>query len=325
LRSGFFAASDETTFVATELLALTEVVVSDSEEVLISGQRQRLMVAHMAAAKFFRRELLRANVGWQLEHLKERGAIDVLSTESMWKVGYAPDSFTRLTDHLRDRGFDSPTLVRAGLAELNEQGEAVDVFRDQLMLLARDERLDPVGFVGVGKGHSTYTNSPTTLIHRPSNALVGIAEQLDLLTDGAMVVVTNDPVDAMAVEKVSRHWDGRWVGIPMCGSLMSSAQAKTLYRYTATDTVIVALNGDPSWQQNAIASLPDLSYFYRRVRAVVLPEGHTAASLVQGADGTARLHDSLAATRPLEDFAPRRQPPVEPNPDPSPATSTPNL
>jgi DNA primase len=299
--------------------------VTDSEEVLISGERQRLMVAHLAAAKFFRRELLRANVGWQVDQLKERGVSEVFDTDSMWKVGYAPDSFTRLTDHLRERGFDSRTLIRGGLAEWNEQGEAVDVFRDQLMLLARDERLDPVGFVGIGKGSQTYTNSPMTLIHRPSNALVGIAEQLDLLTNGAMVVVVNDPVDAIAVEKVSRQMDGRWVGIPMCGSLMSSAQAKTLYRYTATDTVIVALDGDPSWRRTAIASLPDLSYFYRRVRAVDLPDGHTAASLLQAADGPARLQDALVTTRPLEDYTPRRQQAVDESPDPSPAASTPSL
>jgi DNA primase len=269
--------------------------------------------------------LLRANVGWQVDQLKERGVSEVFDTDSMWKVGYAPDSFTRLTDHLRERGLDSRTLIRGGLAEWNEQGEAVDVFRDQLMLLARDERLDPVGFVGIGKGPQTYTTSPTTLIHRPPNALVGIAEQLDLLTDGAMVVVVNDPVDAMAVEKVSRQSDRRWVGIPLCGSLMSSAQAKTLYRYTATDTVIVALDGDPSWRRTAVASLPDLSYFYRRVHAVTLPDGHTAASLLQAADGSARLHDALVTTRPLEDFTPRRQLAADDSPDPSPAASTPSL
>jgi DNA primase len=283
------------------------------------------MVAHHVANKFFRRELLRANVGWPIEQLEKRGASEVLSTESMWKVGYAPDSFTRLTDHLRERGFDFRTLIRAGLAEWTEHGEAIDVFRDQLMLLTRDERLDAVGFVGIGQGSQAFTNSPTTLIHRPSNSLVGIAEQLDLLTNGAMVVVVNDPVDAMAVEKVGRQWGERWAGIPMCGSMMSSAQAKTLYRYTATDTVIVALDGEQTWQRTAIASLPDLSYFYRRVRGVQLPDGHSPASLLQAEDGPARLHDALAATRPLEDFKALHQQAAEPCPDPSPTTSTPTL
>lgn len=299
--------------------------MSDSDEVLVSGGRKRLMVAHMAAAQFFRRELQRANVGWQVEHLKDRGITEILSTESMWKIGYAPDSFTRLTDHLQGRGFDSRTLVRAGLAEWSDHGEAVDVFRDQLMLLVRDDQLDPVGFVGIGQGAERYAASPTTLIHRPSNALVGVAEQLDLLMDGAMVVVVDDPADAIAVEKVSREHGARWAGIPMCGSLMSSAQAKTLYRYTATDTVIVALNADASWQRNAKAALPDLSYFYRRVRGVLLPDGHTPASLIQTADGQARLHDALSASRALVEFTPHRREAAEKGLESSREPSTPSL
>lgn len=296
-------------------------VSSDSESVLISGERQRLMVAHLVASRFFRRELLRANVGWPIEQLEARGAGEVLSTEATWKVGYAPDSYTRLTDHLREKGFDFRTLIRAGLTEWTEVGTAVDVFRDQLMVLARDERLDPVGFVGIGQGTKpAFAASPTTLIHRPSNALVGIEEQLDILTDGAFVVVVNDPLDAMAIENLGRMAGERWAGVPLCGSQMSSAQAKTLYRYTVTDTVIVALDGDQSWRRTAVAALPDLSYFYKRVRAVEIPQGHTPSSLLQIEDGPQRLYDAMVATRPLEDYKPRRQPMAElESPSPSPA------
>ncbi|MEU4193598.1 hypothetical protein AB0E69_16990 [Kribbella sp. NPDC026611] len=283
-------------------------VSSDSENTLISGERQRMMVANMVAARFYRRELLRANVGWPVEQVRNRGVGEVLEPDSSWRLGYAPDSFTRLTDHLREKGFDFRTLIRAGLSEWTDQGTAVDVFRDQLMLLARDERLDPVGFVGVGNGpRPAYTASPTTLIHRPSNALVGIEEQLDILTDGAFVVVVNDPLDAVAVESLGRLAGERWAGIPMCGSQMSSAQAKTLYRYTVTDTVIVALDGDKDWRRAAIASHADLSYFYKRVRAVEIPDGQTASSLLKTEDGPRRLYDAMVATRPLEDYKPGRQ------------------
>ncbi|WP_442913233.1 hypothetical protein [Kribbella sp. CA-293567] len=73
----------------------------------------------------------------------------MLSEESNWSVGYAPDSRSRLVDHLRSCGFDFRTAVRAGLARSSAAGHPVDLFRDQLMLLARDDRMDAVGFVGV--------------------------------------------------------------------------------------------------------------------------------------------------------------------------------
>ncbi|NUR29839.1 MAG: hypothetical protein HOV67_22005 [Kribbellaceae bacterium] len=290
-------------------------VSSDSVNVLLSGERQRMMVATMVAARFYRRELLRANVGWPLDQIRQRGVDEVRRTDSSWQIGYAPDSFTRLTDHLREKGFDFRTLIRAGLSEWTEQGTAVDVFRDQLMLLARDERLDPVGFVGVGTGPKpAYSASPTTLIHRPSNALVGIEEQLDILTEGAFVVVVNDPLDAVAIESLGRLAGERWAGIPMCGAQMSSAQAKTLYRYTVTDTVIVALDSDPEWRRTAIASHPDLSYFYKRVRAVELPDGQTASSLLKTEDGPRRLYEAMVSTRPLEDYK-RQRPQLPERPD----------
>ncbi|GAA3129258.1 hypothetical protein GCM10010530_57830 [Kribbella aluminosa] len=295
-------------------------VSSDSENVLISGERQRMMVANMAAARFYRRELLRANVGWPVEQVRERGVGEVLQIDSSWRIGYAPDSFTLLTDHLREKGFDFRTLIRAGLSEWTNEGTAVDVFRDRLMLLARDERLDPVGFVGVGPGvKPEYSASPTTLIHRPSNALVGIEEQLDMLTEGAFVVVVNDPLDAVAIENLGRLAGERWAGIPMCGSQLSSAQAKTLYRYTVTDTVIVALDGDQEWRRTAIASHPDLSYFYKRVRAVEIPDGLSAASLLKTENGPQRLYDAMVSTRPLADYKPgRQQLPEFDSPGPSP-------
>jgi hypothetical protein len=147
---------------------------SDPEGVLLSGERQRLMVAHLVASKFFRLELLRANTGWAIDQLKERGADEVLSTESTWKIGYAPESSARLVDHLRARGFDFRTLIRAGLADWSEDGRPIDQFRDQLMLLTRDERLDPVGFVGIGPGaQPTFVTTPMTLIHRPSTCTRG--------------------------------------------------------------------------------------------------------------------------------------------------------
>src|SRR6266576_2009230 len=86
-------------------------VSSDSENALISGERQRMMVANMVAARFYRRELLRANVGWPVEQMRDRGVGDALRTDSSWRIGYAPDTFTRLTDHMREKGFDFRTLI----------------------------------------------------------------------------------------------------------------------------------------------------------------------------------------------------------------------
>ncbi|WP_158291103.1 hypothetical protein [Kribbella antiqua] len=169
------------------------------------AERRRLLEANLAATRFFRRELLRADRGWAARYLEARGARRVLTPESRWALGYAPDSWSRLVDHLRSRGFEFQTLELAGLAMRTAEGQIVDRFRDQLMLMSRDEGLDPVGFVGFRDGaRPFYTTTAVTPVHRRSKVLLGVDEQLDLLSGGAIPVLVDDPMDAVAVEKVSR-------------------------------------------------------------------------------------------------------------------------
>ncbi|TDC30986.1 hypothetical protein E1261_12065, partial [Kribbella albertanoniae] len=182
-----------------------EVFVDEVGYALSLDERRRLLEANRAAAQFFRRELLRTRSTWPASYLDARGLPHVLTVESDWKVGYAPDTCSNLTDHLRAQGFDCGTLVKAGLVEWSDQGDAVDRHRDRLMLVARDHRLSPVGFVGIDETGRAQAATPATAIHRPTNVLVGIEEQLDLLGRGAVPVVVEHPVDAIAVTKLSRE------------------------------------------------------------------------------------------------------------------------
>ena len=262
-------------------------------------ERRRLSEANLAASRFFRRELLRATNGWPLQYLKSWGAEEVLSTESEWKIGYAPNTWTSMVDHLRGQGFGYGTLVGAGLVTWTEDGDAVDRYRDQLMLVARDQRLSPVGFVGIGPDGQARSLSPVTAIHRPSNVLVGVEEQLKLLGNGAIPVIVDNPMDAIAISEVSRRSSGQWAGIPVCDSGLSTAQARMLRRFSATDKVIVALTGDEARRNQTAGYLLDLAFFFDRVRAVGFPAGHTPATLVQSVDGPGHLQDVLSTARPL--------------------------
>jgi DNA primase len=274
-----------------------EVSVSDSGFAVSLEERRRLLEANAAAARFYRRELLRATFSWPLEYLKASGAGAVLSTESTWKVGYAPNTGASLVDHLREAGFGFGTLVRAGLVEWTDAGDAVDRHRDQLMLVARDQRLSPSGFIGIGRDGQIGLRSPVTSIHRPSNVLVGVEEQLDLLGEGAIPVIVDDPVDAIAVSSVSRRMDGRFAGIPVCGAGLSTAQARILRRFSARDEVLVVLSGDQPQRNQAAGYLLDLAFFFDRVRAVDLPAGPGELSL--SGSGPEHLHDLLSKSRPL--------------------------
>jgi hypothetical protein len=164
------------------------------------------------------------------------------------------------------QGFNLESVRNAGLGLVNPEGRTVDRFRDQVILPARNDELQTVGFVGVRASTSPYyATSPATQVLRRSNSLVGVAEQLDRLSEGAVPVPVNDPLDAVAIERLSRLTVGRWAGIHLCGALLSAERARILSRYAAIDSAIVVLTDRADGQRAAIGFVDDLSRFFRRV------------------------------------------------------------
>ncbi|MFD7159403.1 hypothetical protein ACFV9C_32725 [Kribbella sp. NPDC059898] len=278
------------------------------------AERRRLLDVNRAAAMFYRRELLRAKKSWARTYLTDAGVGEVLDPGSSWAIGYAPDSRSRLVDSLRSRGFDLASVRNAGLGLLDPDDRTIDRLRDHLILPARNERLETVGFIGMRTTTAPYyMASPASQVYRRSNALVGVAEQLDLLSEGAVPVLVNHPVDALAVERISRLSIGRWAGIPLCDTLLSVQQAALLARYTSADTAIVAVPHAAAAQRAATGFLDDLNRFFPRIWAVELPSMFPDGPPHDDQTAQQALHDALLVTRPLSDYRrpkqrrPRRQ------------------
>jgi DNA primase len=137
-----------------------------------------MVAAHKVVIEFYRSELAVQPAGWAARHLRARRLGHLLEPGCRWKVGYAPDAWSHLTDHLRSRGFDEPSLIAAGLAVATRGGYVIDRFRDRVMFAEHDSDLRPVGFVGRGRGGiATYLNTSTTSVYRKSRTLFGVAEQ----------------------------------------------------------------------------------------------------------------------------------------------------
>jgi DNA primase catalytic core len=263
-----------------------------------------LIDAQIAAARFYRDQLLTAKTGWAATHLMQRGLGHVLRASSPWKVGYAPDGWSRLVDHLRRADFEDEALVNAGLASVTKSGYLVDRFRDRVMFPAWDSGEQLVGFVGRGRGsRAKYLNSPTTAIYRKSETLVGLAEQRDLLDSGAIPVVVEGPMDAASVDELSRLTSSRWAGLAVCGTALSFEQASMLGQYADGGTVIVGSDADGAGRPAAVRWLDNLSPFFDRVLVAEFPSGHDPSSLLVTPAGADRLYDALSAPRPLAELA----------------------
>jgi len=111
-------------------------MVSKREERNVDKETERLYLINAAAAQYFHHLLLNAKAAETARrHLSERG----ISKEiiDIFELGSSPNSWDALCQHLKSRGYDSTTMVSAGLSIAKEGGGFRDLFRNRLMIPIR--------------------------------------------------------------------------------------------------------------------------------------------------------------------------------------------
>lgn len=261
--------------------------------------RGRLLAVHEDAAMFFEQYLA---ASWVPEYLDGRRLGDAL-TDQTWRVGYAPGGWTSLVDHLRALGYSDDTLETSGLALRVRTGRLADRFRDRLTLAIRDQEGQVIGFVGRASPDAPdttpkYLNSPTTPTYRKGQHLFGAFEASVPLRAGAVPVLTEGPLDAIAVglAATSTH-----APLALCGTTLTVSHVDELARLTSVRKVVVALDADAAGRRAAEAA-----YFALRRRGFMpllaeLPPGNDPAGVL-AAQGPLRLSSALGSrATPLAD------------------------
>jgi DNA primase len=271
--------------------------------------RARLVAAHREAVRFYRDQLAAPAAGQIRGYLHERGLAHVLDKHSRFTVGWAPDRWTALTDHLHRHGFTDQELLAAGLAMTTRRDSVVDRFRGRLMLPILDPAdREPIGFIGraaPGADPETtpkYLNSPQTSIYSKSTVLFGIAEQADRLARGRAVIVEG-PLDVLAVDAAHQPGGNLPAAVAPCGVALTDAHVRQLNDHTDTSRgVLVAFDADPAGREAAARSWRPLRHSRGAVHLVDLPDHADPADLLRD-HGPAALRAHLAGpTRPLADL-----------------------
>jgi DNA primase len=242
----------------------------------------QLLAIHGEATHFFTRHL---NDSWVPDYLVTRGLAPVLDGVGEWQVGYAPDSWTALTDHLRAAGYTDSSIEASGLALRARNGNLVDRFRDRLMLPIRDADGEARAFVGRARPGAPdrvpkYLNSPTSRIYRKGDQLLGAAEGRAALAHGATPVLVEGPLDALAVSVAS---PARHAPLALCGTALTDRQADLLRRLSPAvePPVVVATDGDDPGREAACAAYEKLRRVGMQPWSADLPPGLDPCDVLQ--------------------------------------------
>lgn len=218
---------------------------SDAGQAGQSVSRKRVLEANLEAAKFFRACLFDPEIGKPgMDYFKgKRGLSD--ATIKHFGLGYAPDSFGSLTDHLHKKGFTDEELQVAFLSgKSRKTGRAYDYFRGRVMFPIIDNSGNVVAFGGrvLDDSKPKYLNTSDTPAFKKSNHLFALnyarhcCEERMILCEGYMDVI-------------ALHAAGFEYAVATLGTAITPNHARIFSKYTKK--VIISYDSDEAGQNAA--------------------------------------------------------------------------
>lgn len=271
--------------------------------------RSRLVDAHRLAAEFFVAQLATPEAQTGRDFLKDRGFGKEAAEH--FGVGYAPQGWSALLDHLRARNYTEAELRATGMFAEGNRG-LYDRFRGRLVWPIRDVTGDVIGF-GARKLYEDdqgpkYLNTPETSLYKKGTVLYGIDLAKGAIRTERTAVVVEGYTDVMAC-----HLAGVANAVATCGTAFGEDHVKVIRRLMG-DTgsaqvkvgstgakVIFTFDGDEAGQNAALKSFALDQQFLAQTFVAVDPSGKDPCELRQaGGDGAVRA--LLESRVPLYEF-----------------------
>ncbi len=249
-----------------------------------------------AAQKFFRMALRSGVASDARAYLERRG----LSAEAQdrFGLGFAPEGWQALWDHLTAKGVDEKLILEAGLAKPSRNGgKPYDVFRNRIMFPIHDPRGRVIAFGGRAMDptdNAKYLNSPETPLFDKSWTLYNYGSAREAVGKGQRLIVAEGYMDVIALSEA-----GFQGAVAPLGTAVTEHQLQMLWRIS--EEPLVALDGDKAGVRAAYR-LVDLALPLLEVgkglRFALMPEGKDPDDLIR-AKGAAAVQKVLDQAMPM--------------------------
>ena len=237
---------------------------NDRELQRIRAYRNRLYEVNRAAARFYCEQLLGPKGQPGRDYARKRGLVKDIILR--FGIGYAPEGWDNLMQHLTAQGYSEQELLDAGLLVKNPtSGRTYDVYRNRLIYPIQGVNGQVLGFGGrvLDDSKPKYINTGDTPVYNKRNNLYGLYMQKGAkLTD---LIMVEGYMDVIGLYKA-----GVTNAVASLGTALTEQQARLLKRYV--DTVYIAYDGDAAGQNATIRGLEILSQEGLAVRVIVFPD-----------------------------------------------------
>lgn len=200
-------------------------------------KKDRIIAATTEAARFFHAALLSTQGESAMKYLEKRQFSP--ATIKHFGIGYAPESWDALTNHLTSKGFTPLELTTAFLVGTSKSGKLYDMFRNRLMFPIFDTQGEVVAFSGRRLNESDerkYVNTSDTPAFKKSKLLFGMHLAKNT-KDGTLILCEGAP-DAIAM-----HQAGFSNAVATLGTAITSEHARLIAKHAKTVFLAYDIDG----------------------------------------------------------------------------------
>ena len=269
-----------------------------------ADRRSQLAEVMEQAAQFFVLQVRTGAAGAARDYLARRG----LKPDALERfgIGFAPDGWQGLWDHLTAKGVPEDLILAAGLAKPSNTGKRpYDVFRNRIMFPIRDPRGRCIAFGGRAmdpNDNAKYLNSPDTELFDKGRTLYNHGPAREAAGKGKPLIVAEGYMDVIALSEA-----GFTASVAALGTAVTDTHLQLLWRIAPEP--VIALDGDTAGLRAAMRvidlALPLLEAG-QSLRFAVMPEGKDPDDLIR-ASGAGAMQALLDQAIPMVDLLWRRE------------------
>ena len=231
---------------AVKTLAQRSGIVLPEDDIPINKGtgRQKVLEMNLIAAKFFRSALFDPVIGQRgMVYINDRKVPSAVVKH--FGLGYAPDSFDMLYNHLKHKGFSDVEMQDAFLCKKSDKtSKYYDIFRDRIIFPIIDNSGNVIAFGGRriedSKSPQKYINTSDTPAFKKTKNLFALNFARDHCSEKMIVCEGYMDVIAMHSAKVENS-------VATLGTAITPDHARLLKRYTKK--VVLAYDSDSAGQQ----------------------------------------------------------------------------
>ena len=313
-RKGFYycfgcqAKGDALTFVKdTENLGFMEAVevlareagktmpARDPTAAEKADRRTELIAVMEEAVKWFRLQLKTAAASDARAYLVKRRLAE--PAQDRWEIGFAPASWSALTDAMTQKGISTELLIDAGLVAKSDKRAPYDRFRNRIIFPIRDGRGRAISLGGRAmdpNDPAKYLNGPETELFDKGRTLYNHGPAREAAGKGKPLIVAEGYMDVIALSEA-----GFTAAVAPLGTAVTEDQLRLMWRIS--DEPVIALDGDSAGIRAGLRvvdlALPLLEAG-KGLRFALLPGGQDPDDLLK-AEGPPGMSRVLDAAQPM--------------------------